>query len=291
MDDEFRLSAVVFIYYPEIDKLILSIRLFINHVDKLLIWENTPEGEATNYMTYLEEYKSRIILMGTRKNEGIAYALNRCVEWSLNNRYTHMLAMDQDSLWDNFEFFKNKIQKYDNDSGIGIFAPVIYEQHKSNFPEITFVNDAITSGSVYKLKMLKEIGGFREDFFIDAVDLEYCYWAKRNGYKTVVLGDSYLKQNYGNVSEHKFLNKSYLTSNYSAFRLFHIVRNHIFLWKEFPELSGFQKKRILKTYILNRLKEILLFEKDKTRKVYSIFKGIILGVCGIGETKRKKINI
>ena len=288
MSGEFRLSAVVITYYPIVDDLIINIKQFIDFVDRLIIWENTPIHDRENYHILIPEYNNKIVFLGTHKNEGIAYALNRSIEWSIENKFTHILTMDQDSLWNNFEFFKQKISKYTNDPGIGIFAPVIYEQNKSSIPELSYVKDVITSGAVYKLKIFEEIGFFREDFFIDAVDLEYCYWANRNGYKTAVLGDAYLKQKYGNVSEHKFLDKKYHTLNYSAFRLFHIVRNHIFLWKEFPELSRFQKKRIIKVYILNRLKEILMFEKDKAGKVFSVLKGIIFGLSGIGEKKRNK---
>jgi rhamnosyltransferase len=288
MEDEFRLSAVVILYYPAIDKLLRNIRQFIDFVDKLIIWENTPARERINYTTFLPEHKKKIICLGTGKNEGIAFALNRSIEWSVENRFTHILTMDQDSIWDNFDFFKHKILKFFIDPGIGIFAPVIYEQNKTSFPELTYVKNVITSGAVYDLKMFKEIGGFREDFFIDAVDLEYCYWANRNGYKTVVLGDSFLKQKYGNVTEHRLFNKVYLPANYSPFRLFHIVRNHIFLWKEYPELSDFEKKRIIKVYIINRLKEVILFEKDKFAKVFSVLKGILFGLFGIGEKKRNK---
>jgi len=288
MSGDFKLSAVVITYYPVVDDLVINIKQFIDFVDRLIIWENTPIHDRGEYQILMPEYHNKIIFLSTNRNEGIAYALNRSIEWSIENKFTHILTMDQDSLWDNFEFFKDKILKYSDDQSIGIFAPVIYEQHKRDFPEFTFVKDVITSGAVYRLKMFKEIGFFREDFFIDAVDLEYCYWANRNGYKTAVLGDAYLKQKYGNVSEHKFLDKKYHTLNYSAFRLFHIVRNHIFLWKEFPELSGFQKKRIIKVYILNRLKEILMFENDKAGKVFSVLKGILFGLSGIGEKKRNK---
>ena len=286
MAGEFKLSAVVITYYPIIDNLVINIKRYIDFVDKLIIWENTPIYDREKYRVLINGYQDKIVFLGTKQNEGIAYALNRSVEWSIENKFTHILTMDQDSYWDNFEFYKQKILKFFNVSGIGIFAPVIYENQKRSFPELTYVKNAITSGSVYALDMIKEIGLFREDFFIDAVDLEYCYWAKQNGYNSVVLGDSYLKQEYGNVLKHKFLKKTYFTSNYSAFRIFHIVRNHIFLWKEYPELSGFEKKRIIQVYILRRLKEVVLFEKDKAIKVLSVFKGILYGLSGVGEKRR-----
>ena len=290
MQDDFKLSAVVITYYPREDELIQNIKQFINHVDALIIWENTPLLERENYHVVLPEFKNKIIYLGTKKNEGIAYPLNRSIEWSIKNKFTHILTMDQDSCWDNFGYYKFKISEYSNISDIGIFAPVIYEKNKRVVGDLSYVKDAITSGAVYKLKMLEEIGLFREDFFIDAVDLEYCYWAARNSYKTAVLGGAYLKQKYGKSTEHKFLNKTYRPLNYSAFRIFHIVRNHIFLWKEFPELSGFEKNRIIQVYILKRMKEIVLFEKNKIKKLFSVFKGFLFGLLGIGEVRRRKVT-
>src|SRR5450759_761467 len=182
MAGKFKLSAVVITYYPIIDNLVKNIKRYIDFVDKLIIWENTPIYDRDKYRILINGYKDKIVFLGTKQNEGIAYALNRSVEWSIENKFTHILTMDQDSYWDNFEFYKQKILKFFNVSEIGIFAPVIYENQKRSFPELTYVKDAITSGSVYDLDMIKEIGLFREDFFIDAVDLEYCYWAKQNGY-------------------------------------------------------------------------------------------------------------
>jgi len=290
MQNDFKLSAVVITFYPPKDELIHNIKQFINHVDTLIIWENTPDGIRESYHPALPEYNNKIIYLGTNKNEGIAYPLNRSIEWSIKNKFTHILAMDQDSCWDNFGYYKSKISEYNNIPDIGIFAPVIYEKSKRNLQDLSYVKDVITSGAVYKLKMVEEIGLFREDFFIDAVDLEYCYWAARNSYKTAVLGGAFLKQQYGKSTEHKFLNKTYRPLNYSAFRIFHIVRNHIFLWKEFPELSDFEKSRIIQVYILRRMKEIVLFEKDKINKLFSVFKGIFFGLLSIGEVRRRKVT-
>ncbi len=287
ISESIKLVAVVITYYPDLDEVKQNIKQYIVFVDKIIIWDNTPIAQRVKQKINLPEFEEKIIYLGTEKNEGIAFAINRGIEWAIKNKYSHILTMDQDSCWDNFTFYKNHIIKFMTDQSIGIFSPVIYEQHKREFAEITFVKDAITSGSVYSIEMATKIGGVREDYFIDAVDLEYCYWAKRNGYNTVVIGNAFLKQKFGNQTARYFLNKTYYPANYSATRIFYIIRNHIFLWKEYPELSDFEKKRIVNVYIRGRIKEVILFENNKLKKLYMICKSILHGFFGIGLIRRQ----
>lgn len=289
--NEIKLSAVVVTYYPVLSDAIINIKQYIEHVDKLIIWENTPIIDRELHKIILPEYSDKIIYLGTDKNEGMAFALNRSVEWSIKNGYTHILTMDQDSFWIDFKHYRNKIVEYCIDTSIGIFGPNVYTMmERRNFSKNQFAKDTITSGSVFSIDMLAKIGLFREDFFIDAVDLEYCYWAQRNGFKTIVFQDCHLKQKFGNTTTHLFFNKAISTSHYSAFRLFHIVRNHIFLWREYPELSKIQKKQILTEYTLLRIVKILLYEKGKTQKIVSIIRGTINGLFCIGENPRNKLT-
>lgn len=285
--NEIKLSAVVVTYYPVLSDAIINIKQYIEHVDKLIIWENTPIIDRELHKIILPEYSDKIIYLGTDKNEGMAFALNRSVEWSIKNGYTHILTMDQDSFWIDFKHYRNKIVEYCIDKSIGIFGPnVSTARERRKFSNFQVVKDVITSGAVFHLDIFTKIGLFREDFFMEAVDIEFCCWAYRNGYKTVVLGDCYLKQKYGDPTTHYFFNKSLSTSNYSSLRLFGIVRNHIVLWREYPELSQSQKKLILTEYTLFRIIKILLYERRKIQKIWSILKGIVYGLFHCGKNPR-----
>jgi rhamnosyltransferase len=276
-----KLSAVIVTYYPIVKETINNILQFIEWVDTLIIWENTPLHERQKYKISIDSYSDKIIYMGTSVNEGMAYALNKSVEWSIKNNFTHILTMDQDSYWINFGEYREKIiENFRNDS-IGIIGPHIIAEHRKSaylMEEACVVDSVITSGSIFRLDIFSKIGFFREDYFIDAVDLEFCYWAKRNGFKTVILRDCYLKQEYGNTNVKYFLFRKVLTSNYSSDRLFLIVRNHLLLWREYKELSKAQKKTILKEYTTYRVAKILLYESNKLKKIYSIIKGSYFGL-------------
>ena len=60
------------------------------------------------------------------------------------------------------------------------------------------VSIVITSGALYNLKAYPKIDPFRDDFFIDYVDIEYCLRAKQNGYNIVVNCNARLYHRLGN---------------------------------------------------------------------------------------------
>ena len=102
-----KIAAVVITYFPDIKDTIANIGLYIHHVDKLIVWDNNTAAEGDKFRPEYEAYAHKIEFMGTGKNEGIAFALNRCIEWATENGYTHLLTMDQDS---SFVDFSNSFQ-------------------------------------------------------------------------------------------------------------------------------------------------------------------------------------
>ena len=106
-----KLAAVVVTFYPDINETILFIEKYIEYVDHLIIWENTPVKDYANYKIEIPDHDNKITYMGTGSNEGIGYALNRAIEWSVENNFTHLLTMDQDSCFDKNEFIDFEIDK------------------------------------------------------------------------------------------------------------------------------------------------------------------------------------
>lgn len=265
-----KLLAIVITYYPETETARNNIVQYLPYVDKLIIWENTPIKDLDLYhLSFPTEYADKIIYKGTGKNEGIAYPLNEVIQYAKNNNYTHLLTMDQDSLWKNFSYYKSLIIKYKKD--YLIFSPNINKQIKSS-KELEYVDFSITSGTVYNIQLFSEIGLFKINYFIDSIDNEICYRAKRNkGYETICFVDAILYQQFGNLIT-KF---GISSSNYSAFRSYYIVRNHLWFWKEYKKNIKFKRKIfILEEFIIKRIIKIILIEKKKKEKLLAIFRGI-----------------
>jgi len=61
---ENKILAIVVTYFPEKDLLEKNISAFIDYVDKVLIWENTPEKQRLQYR-YTNTQKLNIVEMAS----------------------------------------------------------------------------------------------------------------------------------------------------------------------------------------------------------------------------------
>lgn len=273
------LLAAIILYYPDRAVVIRNILQFVKYVDKLIIWDNTPEND-TSFFNELNEYSNKIIYRGEKENCGISYPLNRCAEYAIDNCFTHLLTMDQDSYFIDFDAFKKNIEC--NVSNARIFAPLINRESDKTNLTYQVVDYVIQSGSVFDVRVFREIGFFREDFFIDQVDIEFCYRARKNGFQSIIFNCSSLNHELGHSKGgKKILGSIHITSdNYPAFRRFYLVRNTILLMRLYPEF--FHSEHIIyfiRKTIFRQIAKIILSERNKLGKVYSIIKGVFTGVC------------
>ena len=154
---------------------------------------------------------------------------------------------------------------------VAIYAPYTIGQYAK--PEQDYdAESVITSGSLVNVPVARRLGGFREDYGIYWVDGEFCYWARKNGYRIRVLHDCALAQQFGRQTRTLF---GFTTSNYSPFIYYLLIRNMFWMRREFPE--GVSVKTVLYTLMYN-IRGIILGEKNKFKKIHSINKGIIHGL-------------
>lgn len=273
-----KLCAVVVTYYPDVKDAINNIMQYLPWVDHLVIWENTPSEDIKNYRIEIPEYADNISYMGTGKNEGIAFALNRAVDYAQSHGYTYLLTMDQDSVWRNFKLYRDNLNK-DSKEGYAAFAPLIYDR-KRNKTGYNTNTQFITSGAIYSIEKYTSLGKFCEEFKIDCVDTEYALRIQKYKYKVKIQTDCILEQSFGAIKKVRFLNCYH--ANYSSFRLYYIVRNNIWMWKMYRH-SGLLPKRflfndIVKRYLIREPILVILCGERKLNKLYAILKGLAAGI-------------
>lgn len=272
MNDELKLLGIIVTYYPDLSDIKKNILQFIEEIDTLIIWENTPIEESEKYKIRLTEYDHKIIYMGTDENMCIAFALNQAVKYGKANGFTHLLTMDQDSCFEtgHFSNYKRILQNIQNELSILGPNPNSTELNYSNIPiEKPFL---ITSGNIVALKIFDKIGLYREDYKIDCLDYEFCFRALLNGYKCYMIGSVLLKQEFGILQKTKY---GFYISNYTPFRLYYIARNNIKLYREYPDYIDLKTivSRIIKPFF-----KIILCEKHKIKKLTAIIKGVVNGL-------------
>lgn len=275
--------GIVVIYNPDIDKLVQNINQYIKDVSALIIWQNSSLSfDNKNQILHDCTCSEKIIFDGNGSNEGLDTAFNNALNVAKREEYSWLLTMDQDSTWVNFNEYLARVESCD-DYSIGIFGPQtinVYDERSTasecNQP-YSIVDYVISSGALYSVDKLKSIGGFVTNYFIDAIDEEVCYRARTFEIKTAVVGNAYLKQEFGNYCKKTFLGKSISSSNYTPFRYYHIVRNHLWLAKS-GYVDGKSRRVMIYNYVISPFLKVFLLEEKKGEKFKTMLKGLFDGI-------------
>jgi len=270
-----KIQGVVVFYNPTL-QMINNISLYINALDRLYVIDNSDNCEinitsALNNISNLIEYKS----MGG--NKGIAAALNAGCRIALESGAHWVLTMDQDSSYepDGFNIQVNALKEIQKDQAnhIGILSShhlIEFYQHQF-IATPTFETDFVmTSGNLINLSAYSAIDGFRDEFFIDEVDSDFCKRLKNNNYKILVANEAKLNHYLGNTRKHTFCFYSVMCSHHSYIRRYYITRNRLYMGRLYPEL---RREYQLRNTV--SLLKVIILEKDKLRKIRAFLDGFL----------------
>lgn len=177
MDINNNLGAVIVTYFPDFKELKLNISKYYKAFDTIVVVDN-----GTKDFDYIEliGFKNLEIIY-LPKNEGIAKAQNIGIEYLLKKSIDYLVFFDQDSSM-NDEECRVLLKTFELDKKIGLVGPTI--NNKSL--EIKEVSETLSSGSIIPKRVILDVGLMNEELFIDLVDYEWCWRAKKAGYKIIV---------------------------------------------------------------------------------------------------------
>lgn len=272
-----KLAAIVIVYNPDFDLLCANISRYYKVCDTLLIWQNSMLSDSQ--IRYLTS-KGNIILMGNGSNCGISNVLNTILLWCNKHDFHHLLMMDQDSLFEDFDqYLKYAYECMSTRKSCIEVGPEI-NIRLSDECDFLLSDYVITSGAIVDVCKALEIGGFNEHFFIDGIDIDFGYRAKSKGYDIYKVGGSILNQRYGDDIQCK-------TRDYRPYRLYEIMKSH---WIIFFSYYPFSKRFTFWNYYYRCvLPDIIFNQKAKIRKTVSIVGGTIVGII-VGIFYRLKNN-
>ena len=274
-------AGVVVLFNPE-ESVIENILSFSDQVKFLIIVDNSqmPSAFINDFVSNNKD-KTEYIFNG--ENLGVAAALNIGAQRAVAGGYSFLLTMDQDSKAPP-GMVSSLLELFQTGSNIGIVSPLHsnkYGTHIKNLDDYVQVYSVMTSGNLLSLEAYKLVGGFSEDFFIDYVDIEYCFRLNNNKFKIIQLNTVILNHNEANLSERKFLFRKYYPLNHSPFRMYYKTRNLLLLRNKFKLFDTVQLRHEYNLYIRTIVK-IILFEKQKFRKIWMCLWGFL------GYLKREK---
>jgi rhamnosyltransferase len=250
-------------------------------------------GSADGELAMLRESASdpAVVLVFNSANLGLASALNIGIARAAALGYSWALLLDQDSRVEG-DMVRTLIAVYANfpdKAHLAIIGSGFRERHRRSPKTARFescgdewdeVDAVITSGSLLSLRAYAHIGPFREDFFIDYVDTEYCKRAKAGGFRALKTRRPLMSHSIGTPTQHRLLWMKKWTSNHSADRRYYIARNRTVMLRESGQyrLGLWALVGLLSCW--TDYKRITLYEQSKAGKIAAVFLGWWDGIHG-----------
>ncbi|MCU7548494.1 glycosyltransferase family 2 protein [Chitinophagaceae bacterium LB-8] len=276
----FNVASLIITHNPD-EGLINLVSTIQSQVESIIIVDNFSDYKSMKILNLIEK-QYKITLIKNNQNLGIAKALNQGVIEAKKHDVNYVLTFDQDSTpFDNIvsiikEVYDSYLYK-DKIGAIGVnYTSSIQDSYNEGSNQKLYLEKdyLITSGCMISLQSFFHIGGFREDFFIDNVDLEYSLRLKKNGYKLLISQKPGMIHKAGNPLIKFFLGFKITSSNHNSFRRYYMSRNHILLTKDYFFIEPYFVLKCNYFYILSILK-IIMVEKDVMLKLKKSYEGIL----------------
>lgn len=230
---------------------------------------------STNEKNIPNNNKIRYIF--NNENIGVSKALNMGAKMAIDSGYEWLLTLDQDTRLkpNTISEMRNAAEKNDI-SSIGIITPwhntkLIIEKPKE---DIDYPLEVMTSGNLVNLDKYTKIGGYKDWMFIDGIDIEYGLNLNKNGYKIMRLNYLEIEHNLGDIEYKNFLwEKDILCTNHNYLRRYYMARNYFYIRDMYKDYYKDYVDRLVKQK--RNIATIILFEKDKYRKVRNIIRGFL----------------
>lgn len=243
--------AIVVTYNPDITALLKLLGQLNKETDFIVIDNGSPEIESlAESITVYSRCKE---LLRLSDNQGLAKALNIGVNWALENNHEYVFLFDQDSSLCDL-FVSRMIAAYDDANrrstveiaavGPRIINPQSMRQTPFKlFNRLMFRSDRpfadskthfiadflITSGTLLIAKHFGSIGNMKENYFIDNVDLEWCFRAKSKGFDLIGTDDAVLYHAIGERSVSPLVRAGIMAQHNPA-RTYYSSRNRTHLY-------------------------------------------------------------
>jgi rhamnosyltransferase len=275
--------AVIVTYHPDED-FYARLERVRSQFPLVIIVDN---GSASVAMLRNRVRLPHVHLITNQANLGIAAALNQGVNLALQEGFEWVVTLDQDTMLA-ADMLATLLDVYQKSGGGNVLIGSNYwNAHKGcNFiqcgdTEAGFQErkTLITSGTLVPLSLFRTIGFFREDYFIDSVDHEFCLRARTHGCRILISCRPVMWHNIGEHVENAGLLRQFMSFNHPPARKYFIARNTIATVKLYffqePMWSMRQGWRLL-----SDLASILLFENEKVKKTTAFMVGVVHGMAG-----------
>lgn len=283
--------GVIFVLYHPTEAFLRNLGKAAAAGQNVVAVDNSPQPDAALYDTL---QRQGCTVLHNANRGGLAGAYNRGAELLLERGCEVIFLLDQDSDIGE-DFFAAMMQACERETGEAfVLGPKIYEINLEKFmpvlppgprwPKPRKMREptegvfdtlfVISSGSAISAQAYRRLGAFREDYFIEYIDIEYGLRANSQGVPVRMNAAVQMRQTTGQIERHGRL----FTTNHAAWRRYYGARNGVFT------LRLYRRQWALHWFggllALHQAFNVLLFEPQKLRKVLAVACGYVDGRRG-----------
>lgn len=293
--------AVVVTFSPDAAVLHDLLSQLVLQSARIHIVDNTPGGSAVASAVSITHGDAvRLRILG--KNVGLATALNIGIADARAAGATFVLLSDQDSTPAD-DMVLQLHQAYQSLAGnglrVGAVGPVYIDRNtglampfqveipgrffyghvrpRHEDPPVEVIG-LITSGTLLPIEVIEDVGGMRDDFFIDYVDVEWCHRARAKGWRLYGCGQARMEQALGERGMQVWYLGWRRESAYPPQRVYYRVRNFLRVCTLSP--IDWRWKIRHGWYTLGVVYSQTVFGSRRLQALGASVKGVIDGVLG-----------
>ncbi len=271
----------------------------VGRVGKIVVVDNHSRPEIRDWLQSLTAETDCTLLLN-EQNLGVAAGLNQGIRFVADHGYAWVLMLDQDSTPapDMIEELCQGYTRLINPDETAVLAPRIvdastgreapfltrsrgflFRRVACNTAVIDNITTAITSGTLLRIATFIDLDGYRDDFFIDYVDTEFCLRLQINGWRLAAICPATLHHHLGKRTKTRIGTVQVYPTHHSPLRWYTIGRNRIQMLKtyafRFPHWLVYEL--VASAFITLRM---LLTEEERIAKLRSAFRGTWDGLRG-----------
>lgn len=242
MEYNLKMHALIVTFNPQMDTFTNNLTSIMRQVDKVIIVDNSNIHLKQQQLKKYLDNINNVILIQPEMNLGIAYAQNIGFMQAIKSGADYVITFDQDSSVEDgliaalFKEYQN-ISKH-QDIRIACLGPSVVNERDNSLYEKYFykskqltdtifsVKSIISSGTLYDVNVFSAIGLNKAEWFIDSIDIEWCYRARYLGYHVLMTKAVVMKHNLGSKDISLPIGKKINIG--SPFRLYYVYRNWVF---------------------------------------------------------------
>ncbi|MDO8907059.1 MAG: glycosyltransferase family 2 protein [Pseudohongiella sp.] len=291
-----RVCAIVVTWQPDLPALHALLESLLKQACPFIVVDNgsaniVPLRSLLAELAGIYPSVAMSVLVDWDENKGLAEAMNEGLRRAQKSACSFVLLFDQDSQistdfvtamlaqWDQLQALDTSGRYHlppaaigprlqDPDSGRRTPFRCFRWTRRSDspvngFPGLYETDFLISSGTLISMPALETIGLMKDEYFIDNIDLEWCFRARAKGFSLYGTDRAILFHRIGESSPNPLV-RSGIMVHHSPLRSYYSTRNRMHLWRQ-PYAPRDWKMRDMVRFLL---KSLWLISFTKERKKY-----------------------